>query len=73
MGRLKVVPSRVNNTLFCYCGDGAIKVRERSAEDSGIRLVAVWQAEFERMIRRGTYAEAAGIAIYYLAKLKGYL
>jgi ADP-ribose pyrophosphatase len=73
IGKLKIVPSRVNNTLFCYFGEGALKVQEKSVEDRGIKLVLMGQKEFEDMIKSGSYVEAAGIAMYYLSKSKGYL
>lgn len=73
IGKLKVVPSRVNNTLFCYFGENALKVQEKSVEDIGIQLMLIEQKEFERMIKNGRYVEAAGIAMYYISKSKGYL
>ena len=71
MGSLKICPSRINNTLNVFFGDNAKKVVVKGNEE--LEVVLLTQNEFEELIEKGEFVEGIGIAIYFLAKLKGYL
>lgn len=70
LGSFKICPSRINNTLNVFFGEGAVETKERS-EDTEVILVT--QNEFEELIEKGEFVEVAGLAIYFLAKSNGHL
>lgn len=73
MGSLRIAPSRLNNTVHVYFGEEARRCGEKGPQDKGIELLLVSQDEFKEFILEGKYVETAGIAMYFLAQLKGYL
>ncbi|MCZ7383501.1 MAG: NUDIX hydrolase [Candidatus Methanoperedens sp.] len=70
MGSLRICPSRINNNLHVFFGDGA-KFTGTNETDKEIELVT--EEEFKRLIVESKYTETAGIAMFLLAQLKGYL
>ena len=73
LGSLKTVPSRINNTLHVFFGKDAKLSGTKITEDKDIELILIAQDEFKKLIVEGKYIETAGIAIFLLAQLKGYL
>lgn len=72
IGSLRICPSRINNTLHVFFGENAKKVEVKDGIGE-FEVVLVTQNEFEALIEKGEFAEASGIGIYLLAKLKGFL
>lgn len=70
MGSLKIVPSRINNTLYVFFGKGA-EFTGINEIDKEIELVT--EEEFKKLIVESKYTETAGIAMFLLAQLKGYV
>lgn len=70
LGSLKICPSRINNTLYVFFGENAKKVKDGKGE---FEVVLLTENEFEELIKNGEFVEATGVAIYSLAKLKGFL
>jgi ADP-ribose pyrophosphatase len=73
LGRLKIAPSRINSTLHIFYGNGARLTRTSRAKVKQKGIVLVTPEGFNKLILQGKYVETAGIAIFYLAQLKGYL
>ena len=73
MGSFKIAPSRVNNTLHFFFGKDARAMDVKRERDEEIEVVLVSEDEFNKLILDGEFLEVAGIASYFLSKLKGFL
>ena len=73
MGALKIVPSRINNTLYVFFGKDADILKMQKMGDKETQLILATVDEFRKLISDGTYVESSGIAMFQLAQLKGYL
>lgn len=74
MGPLKISPSRINNTLHVFFGEDAVPIdTNKKIIDDDIKLILVTNEEFKSLIIKQKYTEIGGMAIFLLAKLKGYL
>jgi len=70
-GALRAIPSRIDNTLWVFCGQEARLIDSKKKDDEGIEVVLVTQDEFKKMITSGEFVEATGLAAYFLCALKG--
>ncbi len=70
LGPINIVPSRVHNTVYTYVATDCHREPTQTPE---LEIVLVDEPEFQAMIRDGRYNESAGIAVYYMAKLKGFI
>lgn len=66
LGPIKIVPSRVCNSVYTYVATNCRKEAGRTPE---LETLLVDEKEFQNMIRANRYNESAGIAVYYMAKL----
>lgn len=71
MGQLKISPSRINNTLYTFFGVNARPTEMK--EDNNIESILITEDEFVKLIVENKYIDAGSMAIFLLAKLKGYL
>jgi 8-oxo-dGTP pyrophosphatase MutT (NUDIX family) len=73
VAKLKIVPSRINNTVHVFFGDDAKLVHTQLEDDKGIKPVLVTEQQFNRLVTTGKFDDIAGIAVYYLVKLKKFI
>ncbi|QII14141.1 hypothetical protein KsCSTR_47640 [Candidatus Kuenenia stuttgartiensis] len=74
LGTLKICPSRINNTLHVFFGKDASLIEEtKQNEDKEVEVVLAAKEEISRMILKNEFVESSGIAVFFLAQLKGYL
>lgn len=72
MGALKIVPSRINNTLYVFFGKGAELMSDRKT-DGDTELVLVTPDEFKNMILSSEWVDSSSVAMFQMAQLNGYL
>jgi 8-oxo-dGTP pyrophosphatase MutT (NUDIX family) len=71
MGSFKIVPSRINTTLHFFFGKDAKIVEKKRKEE--IEVILVSEEEFRKLIMEEKFFDVSGLAIYFIAKLKGFL
>ena len=73
LGSFRIAPSRINNALHFFFGEGARTMDVKRERDGDIEVVLVTQDEFSKLILDGEFLEVAGITSYFLSRLKGFL
>ncbi len=68
VGAFKLCPSRINNTIYAYCGIDARLVNDK--RESDIAVILVPDPTLREYFVNGTYNEPTGIAAYYLSQEK---
>jgi 8-oxo-dGTP pyrophosphatase MutT (NUDIX family) len=72
MGALKIVPSRINNTLYVFFGKGAELLSGRK-KDKDSELILVTPDEFRKLVLNGGCVDSSSVAMFQLAQLRGFL
>lgn len=73
LGKLKIVPSRINNTVYVFFGDGASLSNACHHKNRETEIVLISKEKLKKEMLSGNYVETAGIAMFFLAEAKGYL
>lgn len=71
IGALKALSSRINNTLWVFCGKEARLTGLKRKEDEETEVTLVTQDEFKEMVTNGEFVQATGLAAYFLCALNG--
>lgn len=72
MGDLKICPSRINNMLYVFFGNGADSL-SGGKKDKDTELILVTADEFRKLVLDGEHIDSSGLAMFQLAQLKGFL
>lgn len=73
LGAYKIVPSRVNNDLHFFYGEGARLVEEKAGSQEGVDVLLVTKEEFRELVAGGRLKEVAALAIYFLGCFHGHM
>ncbi|MBI4180942.1 MAG: NUDIX hydrolase [Chloroflexi bacterium] len=73
LGSFRIAPSRINNTLHFFFGKGARTMDVKGERGRETEVVLVTEDEFNKLILDGKFLEVAGVASYFLSRLKGFL
>ncbi len=72
MGTTKICPSRINNMLYVFFGQGAERI-SGSKKDKDTELILITPDEFGMLVFKSGSVDSSSVAMFQMAQLKGYL